>query len=46
MALSYLSEKESSDKIAEYNFKISELNANANIESARFNGASMQKMMM
>lgn len=46
MALSYIAEKESSDKIGEYNLQISKMNADATIESSKYGMASVQKMMM
>ena len=43
MALSYISEKYASDEVNKYNLKISELNANSNIESSKFGAMSVQK---
>lgn len=46
MALSYISEKEASDKVGEYNLKISQMNADATVESSKYGMSSVQKMMM
>ena len=43
-ALSYLSDKESTKNINEYNYKISKLNADSNIQSAKFGAANFIKV--
>ena len=45
-ALNYISNKEESDKAIDYNYKISELNSNAIIESSKYSMNNLQKTMI
>lgn len=46
MALSYITDNETSEKIREYNLEISRMNADATVESSKYGMSSVQKMMM
>lgn len=44
LALSYLADKESTNNINEYNYKISKINAESNVNSAKYGQMSISRM--